>query len=112
MKFKILFIIVFSFSVLNSQNSKIDSLKLELKNTTSKVKKLKILEKLNTHLINYASPDDSFTFFKQMASLSNETKNTKLESRAYKYISECYIKKEDSINAEKFALKAIKILMM
>ncbi|WP_298370304.1 histidine kinase dimerization/phosphoacceptor domain -containing protein [uncultured Lutibacter sp.] len=109
MKLKLLFIFIFSFSILTSQNLKIDSLKTVLKASTTNDEKIKILEKLNTYLINYATPDNSIEYFMQMATLSNKMNKSKLESRAYKYISECYIKKEDLINAEKFALKAVKI---
>ncbi len=107
---KFLFIL-FLFIVLNSysQQSKIDSLKFVLKNEVSNVKKVEVLESLNKLLIYSSVPDESIPYFTQMALLAKELNNFELETRAYKYISESFIRKEDFNNSEKYALKAIKI---
>jgi len=108
---KFLFVL-FSLIVLNSssQQSKIDSLKIELKKESSKEKKNEILESLNKLLISHGNlENESIPYFVQMASLSKELGKVNLETRAYRYLSECYMRKEDFINAELLAVKSLNI---
>jgi len=94
----------------NAQETKVDSLKNLIAAEANKQIKLNHLESLNRILINKnANLEDSREYFNEMAALSNTLKNTKLETRAYLYLSESYIKGQDFKEAEKYAKKAMKI---
>ena len=110
MKLYLSYIIVFLYFINTfSQQTKIDSLKVELSKTKIETKKLTILEALTTILINGATPSESLAFFNEFAKISKELNDKEKESRAYKYISECYIKLEDFEKAEKYAKYALNI---
>ncbi|WP_456422624.1 hypothetical protein, partial [Lutibacter sp.] len=87
-----------------AQQSKIDSLILQLELKKTNKEKIKILEPLSKILINSSNPSKSISYFLEMSKISKELKRGKLESQAYKYIAECYMKKGDFNNAEKYAL--------
>lgn len=111
MKLKLFFISILLLISNSSfgQQAKIDSLKIELVNAKNDDQKIKILEPLTTLLINNSSPKESLTFYNNFAITANKLKLKEKESRAYKYISECYIRLEDFTKAEDYALKALKI---
>lgn len=99
----------FAFFSFGQQRQKIDSLKGVLKNVKSKEKKLSTLELLNTILISNSKLEESLPFFLEMGSTAKYLRNDELETRAYKYISEVYMKKMDSTSAFKYARKALEI---
>ena len=108
-RFLPIFILFFTFFSYGQQ-TKIDSLKIVLKTESSKEGKIVILESLNKLLINYGDlTSESISYFEQMALLSKELGKVGLETRAYKYLSECYIRKEDFIKAELLAIKSLNI---
>ena len=92
-----------------SQESKIDSLKSVLSSTTSKEIKLSTLENLNKILISESSLKSSLPYFSEMAEIAKSMDDDELETRAYKYISETYMKEMDSVKAILFAKKALSV---
>ena len=104
-------IIAFLFSVFfsYSQQDKIDSLKNELEKANNSEAKLKILSEFNKQFINFVSPDDAISFLIQMIQLAKENDSINLETLGYRILSECYKKKENMHDAEKFAVKALNI---
>ncbi|WP_457618217.1 tetratricopeptide repeat-containing sensor histidine kinase [Lutibacter sp.] len=109
MKKTLLLIVLLVFFNSYGQQSKIDSLTLQLELKKTNEEKIKILELLSKILINYSTPDKSIPYFLEMSAISKKLKRHELESQSYKYISECYLKKGDFENAEKYALEAIHI---
>lgn len=105
------FSFIVSLCFLNSfgQQSKIDSLKEVLKETSSKEVNLSTLESLNKILISKSSLEESLPFFSEMAEIAKTIENDELETRAYKYISETYMKEMDSVKSLEFAKKALEI---
>jgi two-component sensor histidine kinase len=90
-----------------SQQTKIDSLKNELLIENIDTKKLEILTSLNKLLFDIGNPEESLPFYEQMRDLAISQNKKKTEIQSYKYLSEYYMKKMDSINAKKIALKSI-----
>lgn len=107
MKNKITALLFLSSFVLFSQQTKIDSLKTVLQASTSKEKKLSVLDDLNGILIRQSSLKEAIPFFSDMAKLAKELNNYKPEVRAYNYTSEAYKNEMDSINSFAFARKAV-----
>lgn len=107
MNYKLSLVLLFTFSIIISQNSKIDSLKDELSIENIDTKKLKILTTLNKFLFDDGNPEESLPFYKQMNVLSLKVNNHKYEIESYKYITEFYMVKMDSINALKTAQLAL-----
>ncbi|MFV0573751.1 MAG: histidine kinase dimerization/phosphoacceptor domain -containing protein [Xanthomarina gelatinilytica] len=110
MKQLLLFITFFiGLSLGFGQESKIDSLKIALDQSNTQKSKLFILDSLNSLLISGTSLNDALPYFTEMADISKSLNNYELETKAYKYISEAYIKKMDSSKAFYFAKKALDI---
>jgi len=105
--FFFILVIISTFSF--SQQKKIDSLKNILTNEQKIEEKVKILDLLNNLLINSSKPDESIIYFEQMAQLSKETANIPLETKAYRYLSESFMRKNDLSNAVLFANKSLQI---
>ncbi|MFK5880463.1 MAG: sensor histidine kinase [Flavobacteriaceae bacterium] len=104
-------LIIISFFTFHSfsQQVKIDSLKSLLKENVNNIEKIKVLKTLNLILIEQSSLYDALPYFLEMKNTSRGLRLPKVESRANKYISEYYIKEEDSVKAIKFASKALRI---
>lgn len=109
MKNTVLILIILTSLSVFGQQSKIDSLKIVLEKNTTKEKKLLTLKLLSKELINYGTVDNSLEYYKQMLSLSKELKNHKLESLSCRYLSESYMKKEDSIKAIYYVNKSLRL---
>lgn len=109
MKYLPLILLLFASHMLRAQIKKIDSLKHVLNEASSKKEKMAVLIPLNKLLISQSELKQSLPFFIEMASISKELGNFEIETRAYKYISECYIKEMDSTKAKKYAQKALHI---
>lgn len=107
MKRVIFFVFIITIIPLYSQQSKIDSLKIILKETSSIEKRVLILESLNSLLISKSNLKESIIYFSEMISISKKLSNKELEARGYKYLSEAYLKDMDSIKSISFAKKAI-----
>lgn len=86
-----------------------DSLKIVLKDTHIKRQRLELLESLNKILISSSTIEDALPYFTEMSVIAKELENDTLETRAYNYISEVYVKKMDSVNALRFSQKALEI---
>ncbi len=91
------------------QQGKIDSLKIALKETSTMKEKLSVLESLNNILLGEHSLEASLPYFFEMATIAKELNNTKLETQAYRNISEAYMKQMDSTKSIAFAKKALAI---
>ena len=103
-------IVIFLYSInLFGQQTKIDSLKVELANSKTEIKKIEALKNLNKVLFGQAPPEESIQYFKQMLSLSIKLKDYELEAESYKYISEYYMNKNDFKNAKNTCIKAINL---
>lgn len=96
------------FHFINAQQSKIDSLKTILKETSSIEKRLPILESLTSILISKSNLKESTIYFSEMSIISKKLNNQELEARGYRYLSEAYLKNMDSIQSVSFAKKTIK----
>lgn len=101
-------LVLFACSIF-SQQSKIDSLKNELLIENIDNKKLKILISLNEILFDIGNPEESLPFYEQMRDIAIVLNKKKTEIQSYKYISEYYMNKIDSITAKKIALKSLKL---
>ncbi len=91
------------------QQSKIDSLKVALKETSTLEGKLSVLEPLNNILLGEHSLEESIPYFFEMATIAKDLNNRKLETQAYRNLSEAYIKMVDSTKSIAFAKKALAI---
>ncbi len=100
---------LFIFLYAQSQESKIDSLKGVLSSTSSQELKLSTLENLNKILISKSSLKNALPYFIEMSEIANELGNDELESRAYKYSSEVFMKEMDSVKAISYAKQALSI---
>lgn len=111
MKLYLTIIITFFLYFINSygQQTKIDSLKVELTSSKTEMKKIETLKTLNKILFDQAPPEESIEYFNKMLNLSIKLKNYELEAESYKYISEYYMNKSDFKNAEKTCIKAINL---
>ncbi len=103
----LLLFFIFSFLISYSQQTKIDSLKSELKKVVTPKEKLEIYKSLCAELINYSSPDESIPYFLQMSSTAQKIDSISIETLGYRYLSESYVSKGNFQKAEKFALKAL-----
>ena len=108
-RFFLFLIISLTQVYLPAQTTKIDSLKLALKKANTTEAKLSTLESLNKILISETSLKASLPYFVEMAEVAKGINNNELETRAYKYISETYMKEMDSTKAISFAKKALSI---
>jgi two-component system, sensor histidine kinase PdtaS len=92
-----------------AQQKKIDSLIVQLDSKITNIDKIEVFEPLSALLINYATPEYSLPYFTQMAVIAKKLKKDEMESRAYKYIAECYMKMGDFKNAKTYARNALTI---
>jgi len=94
---------------LTAQTNRVDSLKLVLKEVDTKQAKLSTLKSLNEILISKSSLKDALPYFAEMAEIAKQLGDDELESRAYKYSSEAYMKQMDSVNSIAYAKKGLSI---
>ncbi len=91
-----------------SQQNTIDSLKMLLRKASTDKEKLEALSELSKELISKGEPKESLPYFEDLAKLANKQKDFTKEFMAYRYISESYIKLNDSTKAYEFANKSHK----
>jgi len=92
-----------------AQQTKIDSLKVELNLERSDSIKIKILKNLNAILFDKVSLNEALPFFEQMRSLAIKLNLKKIECESYRYITEYYMRKENFDEAKKVAEKSLLI---
>jgi two-component sensor histidine kinase/tetratricopeptide (TPR) repeat protein len=105
----LMLVCIFNFVLAFGQQSKIDSLKFLLANSKNSSDKLVTLNDLTRLLINFSKPEEGLKYFEMLSELASKENNIKLELKAYRYISESYMKLNDSIRAYKFAEKGLRI---
>ncbi len=94
---------------LTAQTNRVDSLKLVLTEVDTKQAKLSTLKSLNEILISESSLKDALPYFAEMAEIAKQLGDDELESRAYKYSSEAYMKQMDSVNSIAYAKKGLSV---